>query len=453
MKRTMWGVAIALTLLGIATGILRAVYMDDLVARMEPVRPPILAALGIDDPEVPARPALVQRMDGRLAEHRAVTYTHVILGAAYLGFGLLQFSGTIRRRWLAYHRWAGRGLVVTGIVMVLAGLYFGLLMPFSGPPEAFVVGVIGALFLFSLVRGFVAIRRKDRETHRRWMTRAFAIGLGIVVVRLVSIPLELAMTVMGIGVAMRFVVTLWVGWGLSLLAAEWWLRRTRREPSAVRVPANVVVPALLLALAWTPASAQTQLATRAYGKGDHGVLLFAHGGYSSLGSWTEQAEAMASAKLRVLVVEARVAADLRAGKDPPCVYDEKCLAKDVAEGIRMLRKSGAKRVSLVGGSMGAAAVAQAAIDAPAGSIERIVLLAPAEVGAPEKIPGRKLVIASRYDSNSAGARLPGIQAQYARLTGPKKLSVIESVAHGQRLFFSGSHDDVLVEIIGFLKAK
>jgi len=227
VKRLVWSLTTLLVILGISTGILRAVFMDDLVARAEPARAPILSALGITDPEVSERPALVARMDGRLAEHRAITYTHVLLGAAYLGFGLLQFSGTIRRRWLAYHRWAGRTLVVTGIVMAMAGMYFGLLMPFSGRPEAFVIALIGTLYLFSLVRGFVAIRAKDREAHRRWMTRAFALGLGIVVVRLVSIPLELLMTILGIGVAMRFVVTLWVGWGLSILAGEWWLHRTR----------------------------------------------------------------------------------------------------------------------------------------------------------------------------------------------------------------------------------
>ena len=237
MKRVVWGVTTVLVILGITTGILRAVFMDDLVARVEPARAPILSALGITDPEVAERPMLVQRMDGRLAEHRAITYAHVLLGAAYLGFGLLQFSSGLRQRSPAYHRRAGRVLVVIGIAMALAGMYFGLLMPFSGPPEAFVIAIVGALYLYSLVRGFIAIRRKDRDTHRRWMTRAFAIGLGIVVVRLVSIPLELAMTIMGIGVAMRFVVTLWIGWGLSMLGAEWWLMRTRRAPRAVGEPA------------------------------------------------------------------------------------------------------------------------------------------------------------------------------------------------------------------------
>lgn len=237
MKRVVWGVAIMLAALGVVSGLARAVWVDDLIHRVEPARPQILAALGVSDPYVAERDALVQRMDRRFAENRGMTYTHVILGSAYLAFGLVQFSGTVRRRWLAYHRWAGRALVATGIVMALAGMYFGLLMPFSGPPEALVISLVGALYLFAIVRGFVAIRQRDRETHRRWMTRAYGIGLGIVVVRLIGLPADVLMTPRGFPIATTFVVTLWAGWGLTMLGVEWWLWRTRREarvaPSAV----------------------------------------------------------------------------------------------------------------------------------------------------------------------------------------------------------------------------
>ena len=238
MKRFAWSVAIVFALLGAASGIARAVYVDDLVARVEPIREPIFAALGVTDPFGFGRPELVRTVDRRFGENRAMTYTHVLLGAGYLVLGLFQFSGRIRRRWLAYHRWAGRVLVVTGVVMALAGMYFGVVMPLAGRAEAFVVALFGALFLFALLRGFVAIRRRERETHRVWMTRAFAIGLGITTVRLVAFPLDVIMTPRGYTTATIFVVSLWMGWGLTMLAAEWWLYRTQRL-----VPVRQVVPA------------------------------------------------------------------------------------------------------------------------------------------------------------------------------------------------------------------
>jgi hypothetical protein len=227
LRRLAWTVAITFATLGAASGILRAVFVDDLVARVEPVRGPIFAALGVTDPRAADRAALVRVVDGRFAENRAMTYAHVILGTGYLVLGLLQFSGGIRRRFLPYHRWAGRALVGTGIVMALSGMYFGLVMPVGGRAESFVIALVAGLFVFAIVRGFFAIRNRDRETHRVWMTRAFAIGLGITTVRLVAGPLDVIMTPMGYSTATIFVVSLWVGWGFTSIATEFWLWRTR----------------------------------------------------------------------------------------------------------------------------------------------------------------------------------------------------------------------------------
>jgi hypothetical protein len=239
MKRLVWTVAITFAVLGAVSGIARAVYVDDLVTRVEPVRAPIFDALGVHDPQEIDRATLVRRVDSRFAENRATTYVHVLLGAGYLLFGLLQFSNGIRLRWLAYHRWAGRALVIVGIVMALAGMYFGLAMPIGGRAEAFVIGLVGVLFLFAIVRGFIAIRRRDRETHRIWMMRAFGIGLGITTVRIVAGPLDVIMTPLGYSTPTIFVVSLWAGWGLTALGTEWWLSRTRREVR--QAPAAAVV--------------------------------------------------------------------------------------------------------------------------------------------------------------------------------------------------------------------
>jgi uncharacterized membrane protein YozB (DUF420 family) len=240
VTRLVWGVAISFAILGAVSGIARAIFIDDLVARVEPVRVPIFAAFGLQDPHGFGRPELVKTVDSRFAQNAAITYTHVLLGAGYLMFGLLQFSSGLRKRSPAYHRRAGRTLVVIGIVMALAGMYFGVVMPVGGRGEAFVVALFGVLFLFALVRGFVAIRKRDRETHRVWMTRAFGIGLGITTVRLVAGPLDLIMTPMGYTTPTIFVVSLWVGWGLTTLGTEYWLYRTQR---LVPLPVQRAVPA------------------------------------------------------------------------------------------------------------------------------------------------------------------------------------------------------------------
>jgi alpha-beta hydrolase superfamily lysophospholipase len=187
-----------------------------------------------------------------------------------------------------------------------------------------------------------------------------------------------------------------------------------------------------------------------YGAGDRGVVIIAHGGYSTLASWREQASSLGGEGFRVLVVESRAASEFTAGKENPCMYDAACQAADVLAAVRYLRQNGARTVAAIGGSMGGGAVAHAAVDARAGEIDRIVLLAPAEIAAPEKMQGRKLFITTREDANAAGPRLPGIQRQYDRCPDPKQFIVLGGSAHAQRIFETQQGEEVLRAIVRFL---
>jgi len=190
-----------------------------------------------------------------------------------------------------------------------------------------------------------------------------------------------------------------------------------------------------------------------YGAGGRGVVMFAHGGYSTRLSWAPQAKRIAGAGFRVLVVEARAAAELASGRETPCLYDAGCLAKDVLAGVRYLRSLGVDSIALMGGSMGGGAVAQASVEAKPGQIQHVVLLAPATIATPERIQGHKLFITTREDANAAGPRLPGILAQFEKTLEPKRLVVLEGAAHAQRIFSTGDGDAVLQDILAFLRAR
>jgi pimeloyl-ACP methyl ester carboxylesterase len=188
-----------------------------------------------------------------------------------------------------------------------------------------------------------------------------------------------------------------------------------------------------------------------YGEGRHGVVLV-HGGRFDKSSWTPQARVLAGSGLRVLAIDLRAVADLRAGKESPCVYDAECLAVDVLAAIAHLRATGAEKVSLVGGSLGGGAAAQAAIEAGPGGVDRLVLLAHMSVDAPERIPGRKLFVTSRDDTSGAGPRLPEIRRQFERAPEPKELLILEGNAHAQHLFATDQGEPLLREIVRFLAA-
>jgi dienelactone hydrolase len=183
------------------------------------------------------------------------------------------------------------------------------------------------------------------------------------------------------------------------------------------------------------------------GKGDRGVVL-AHGARFNKESWEKQAQVLAKAGFRVLAIDFRgYGRSTGPGQADPMSAP---LQFDVLAAVRYLHKAGAKTVSVLGGSMGAAAATDAAIDAAPGEIDALVLMAGAGGGPPEKVKGRKLFIVARDDNAGSGPRLPLIREYYEKAPEPKRLLILDGSAHAQLLFQTDQGDRVMNEILQFL---
>jgi dienelactone hydrolase len=188
-----------------------------------------------------------------------------------------------------------------------------------------------------------------------------------------------------------------------------------------------------------------------YSKGARGIVVIGHGGYSSRTSWKDEARSLADAGFRTLVFDTRAAVELSAGKETPCLYDASCMAIDALAAVRYLRQTGATRIAVMGGSAGGGAAAKASIHATPGEIDRLVLLAPVSIDAPEQMKGKMLFVVSREDLGSDDRpRLPGIRAQYEKVLGPKELLVLDGSAHGQRIFGTAQGGLLTRDIVRFL---
>jgi len=186
-----------------------------------------------------------------------------------------------------------------------------------------------------------------------------------------------------------------------------------------------------------------------YGRGSRGVVL-AHGGRFTKDSWAEQAPQIAAAGFRVVAIDFRGRGHSHGG---PEASGDAGVEYDVLAAVRYLRESDATSVSLVGASFGGWAVARAAVAAPEGWIDRIVLLVASGVSEPERLPGRKLFVVAR-DDRSGGApgtpRLPGIRRQFERASEPKEIVVLDGSAHAQFLFQTDQGARLMREILRFL---
>ena len=193
-----------------------------------------------------------------------------------------------------------------------------------------------------------------------------------------------------------------------------------------------------------------EIYTDIYGKGTKAVVLV-HGGQFNKETWRKKALILADAGFLVLALDLRGYGKSHGPGDSDPM--DAPLQLDVLAAVRYLHKAGAKTVSVVGGSMGGGAAADASIASQPGEIDRLVLLGASPNGPAEKIKSPILFIVARNDTSGDGLRLPGIQKQYERAPQPKELIILDGSAHAQFLFQTNQADRVMKEILRFLLAK
>jgi uncharacterized membrane protein len=174
-------------------------------------------------------------VDDRFTGFPAALVIHIV-GAAILALvGAFQFVPHIRRHHRTWHRRAGRVVAVAGLLVAGSALWLTLsYAPQPGTGDLLYVLrlVFGSATAAFLLRGFVAIRRRDITAHRAWMTRAYALGLGPGT-QVVTEGMGSAM--IGTG-ELRGDLAKGAGWLINLTVAEYVIRRpahrrSRRRPA------------------------------------------------------------------------------------------------------------------------------------------------------------------------------------------------------------------------------
>jgi uncharacterized membrane protein len=171
----------------------------------------------------------VMPTDPRFAASPTPVVVHVAGAIGYLLLGAFQFSAGIRRRHRGWHRRAGRVLVALGLVVALSALWMTLLLPRKEGTGDLLFGfrLLAASGMgVSIILGLAAIRGRDIASHRAWMTRAYALGLGA---GTQAFTVGLGEAVLGSGVV-RTDLMMGAGWVVNLAVAEWFIRR----PSVLR---------------------------------------------------------------------------------------------------------------------------------------------------------------------------------------------------------------------------
>jgi uncharacterized membrane protein len=155
-------------------------------------------------------------------------YAHVFASIAALALGPFQFSSRLRQRNPALHRWSGRLYLVVGVLVGgVSGLYIAQ-FAFGGTVARLGFSLLAIGWLFTGVMAYLAIRRRDIATHRRWMVRNFALTFAAVTLRLYIGPSVAA----GIPFEEAYRVIAWLCWVPNLIVAEWFFNMTSTRTAA-----------------------------------------------------------------------------------------------------------------------------------------------------------------------------------------------------------------------------
>lgn len=152
---------------------------------------------------------------------------HVVAAVVFWAVGAAQFLPWSWRGHRAWHRWAGRVLLVpAGLGMALSGLWMTLAYPWpehDGVLLASMRVVVSVTVTVALLLGLVEARRRRFAAHRAWMARAYALGLGAGTQVFTTLPWVAVTGAAPVGTPRALLLGL--GWLVNAAVVEWWLRR------------------------------------------------------------------------------------------------------------------------------------------------------------------------------------------------------------------------------------
>lgn len=154
---------------------------------------------------------------------------HILSVIPYSLLGAFQFSPEFRRRHRAWHRNAGRFLVVFGLMAALTGLWMTLVYPWANQDgvAVYVMRLLfGSAMVVSIVAGINSIRRRNFTAHGEWMIRGYAIGLGAGTQVLTHLPWFILFGKPGV---LSRAILMGAGWVINIIVAELIIRAAQRR--------------------------------------------------------------------------------------------------------------------------------------------------------------------------------------------------------------------------------
>lgn len=157
----------------------------------------------------------------------ASLFLHATGGVLFGLLGPLQFGRSLTHRFGRFHRVSGRAFVISGALLALSGLRLVWAFPGTSTPVLDVARIAASAGLgLTLWWGVRAAQRKNIPSHRAWMIRAYALGMGAATIAFIMFPIYFITGEAPTGLLSDL---LFVGsWVINIAIAEWVIGRIAR---------------------------------------------------------------------------------------------------------------------------------------------------------------------------------------------------------------------------------
>ena len=162
-------------------------------------------------------------MDAVFAAPRTMTLLHILPALCLVLLLPFWFSPRIRQYHPAAHHRITQILFALGAFTAITAMVMNT-HPIGGTIEVVAILVFDTLFAISLARSYIFWLRGNVPQHRAWMTRAFAVLLGIATTRPVMGIFFATSRLTHLQPHQFFGIAFWIGFTLTWIAGEIYIR-------------------------------------------------------------------------------------------------------------------------------------------------------------------------------------------------------------------------------------
>ena len=148
-------------------------------------------------------------------------YMHIGFGGLALLSGFSQFFKQSNQKQLNFHRALGKIYVIAVLLSGISGLYISFFTT-GGLIPAMGFGTLAVLWLFTTIKAYSAIKKRNINDHKNWMKRSFALCFAAVTLR---IWLPVFLNGLNMDFIPAYTIIAWLDWVPNIIIVEWYIRK------------------------------------------------------------------------------------------------------------------------------------------------------------------------------------------------------------------------------------